>query len=90
MPFYSSEMYQNRLRYLDQQLFLFNYVKDNLTKIIPVNVELSSKNIMVSEKTENKSQGRISPEINFEFIGIERSLANASASSKNHSRRSGW
>ena len=61
MPFYTSEMYQNRLRYLDQQLFLFNYLKDNLTKIIPVNVELSSKNIMVSKNTEKKSQGKKSP-----------------------------
>ena len=61
MPLYTSEMYQNRLRYLDQQLFLFNYLKDNLTKIIPVNVELSSKNIMVSKNTEKKSQGKKSP-----------------------------
>ena len=59
MPLYTSEMYQNRLRYLDQQLFLFNYLKDNLTKIIPVNVELSSKNIMVSKNTEKNHKEKV-------------------------------
>ena len=59
MQLYTSEMYQNRLRYLDQQLFLFNYLKDNLTKIIPVNVELSSKNIMVSKNTEKNHKEKV-------------------------------